>query len=347
MILKKNFLIWFLNCSFISGIVFLFLCPFSCRVTEEGFVLFTDNSGGPAIEDFLVTGEKSCRIIFNSQVTVKEKSITPKVEILDALVSPGKNNGLCYVDFVFGDVLAVGECFRLYGEVQDNVGNTLTFSLPLLGFNSNVPEIVLTEIHPMYGSSNTKSGTVYKCEYVEMLVTKSGNLSGLKLYSAYDGKDKAYDFPAINVVAGEIITVHLRKKEGMEAVSETGMELNLSRTYYSSEDSRDLWDDNDSARLGDSMDVILLINSADGNILDGVCYAPEQSEVWKTQEMLQACEKLVSAGLWKSSEVNFAVKSDGITLSKAVEKVSCGIGGDCWCLSSTSGTNPGKVSFYK
>lgn len=342
----KKLLLWAVKVLLITGTALMFVCPFSCRATEEGIVLIKDNTPGPAIENFYVTSKSTVRVVFNKEISVKEASVTPKVNIAEISVNRENSENLWFADFIFGNELAVGECFSLYGEVADKVGNTLTFSIPFKGYNSNIPEILITEIHPMYGSSTSKtSGTVYKCEYVEFYAKTGGNLSGLELYSASDGKEKKYSFPAIEVSEGEIITVHLRKKEGMNAVNETGSVINLSSTYYSSSEARDLWEENESARLGDYSDVIYISDSQTGNILDGVCYCSSENTEWKNEELKNACEKVSGAGVWPFADIQDALCSDGLTLSKSLERISYGVGKECWKVTDKSGTNPGKICF--
>lgn len=343
----KELVFWLGQILCITGLVTVCMCPFSCRMTEEGIILVSEVMKGPKIDSFCVTGENSARIVFDGSVKLKVASLSPSVGIAEALVEESDDKkGMCCINLVFEEKLEVGETYRFYGEVQDRVGNSLSFSLPLVGFNGRLPELEITEVHPKYGSSSSKTnGIVFKCEYVELRILKPGNLAGLELYSAYDGKEKAFRFGPLDVREGDVIVVHLRNKEGMEAVNETGKELNLSKTFYSSDAARDLWAETDGARLGDDMDVILVRNCTDGTVLDAVCYASKDAADWKTEAMRQSLKSAVDCGKWKSVLIQDAVSSEGLTLTKSFEKTASGNDSSVWKITQTSATNPGTVNF--
>lgn len=337
----------FLKTVIISASVLLIVCPLSCRVTEEGIVVIDENYSCPKIENFYVTGENQVRIVFDQKVRINEYSINPKVSVENVNVSCAENGeGLCIFDIVFSDSLKIGEKYQFYGEVSDKIGNTLTFSLPLLGFNGKVPEMEITEVHPKYSSGSNSSGKYFKCEYVELRVLSDGNLSGLELYSANDGSSKSYFFPAIEVFKGEIIVVHLRTKEDSSlAVSELNSDFTLSKAKYSSDNARDLWAENESARLGDEMDVILLRNSVDNSIIDCVCYADESYSEWKNEEMQNAVKLAVEAGKWNSSSILDSVRFSKMTATKSIERISSESFAKGWQLSKSSGETYGVVAY--
>lgn len=349
--MKKNniseFVLNIVKTLIISAVVLLIVCPLSCRVTEEGIVVIDENYSCPKIENFYVTSENQARIVFSEKVKINEYSINPKVSVENINISSSENGeGLCIYDFIFSDFLEIGEEYQFYGEVSDKIGNTLTFSLPLLGFNGKVPELEITEVHPKYSSGTNSSGKYYKCEYVELRVLSDGNLSGLELYSANDSSSKSYFFPTIEVSKGEIIIVHLRTKEDSSlAVSEINSDFTLSKAKYSSDNARDLWAENQNARIGDDMDVILLRNSADNSIIDCVCYADESYSEWKSEEMQNAIKKAVEVGKWNSSSIADSVRFTKLTATKSLERISSEYFAKGWQLSKSSGETPGVVAY--
>ena len=117
-------------------------------------------------------------------------------------------------------------------------------------------ELNLEALTTLIGTNS--SGKYYKCEFIELRILSDGNLSGLELYSAYDGDSKSYIFPVLDVFRGEVIIVHLRKKDET-AVNELGSDLALSKSKYSSDKARDLWAENENARLGDEMEQWTLL----------------------------------------------------------------------------------------
>ncbi len=329
----------------VSGIVLAVCGPLSCKATEEGIILVDDSYSCPKIEDFFVTGENSARIVFDQKIDFKGFSLNPAVSVENVKVECSEaEKSLCLVDVIFSENLRIGEKYNFYGEVYDNIGNSLTFSLPLLGFNGRTPDVEITEIHPKYSSGTNSAGKYFKCEYVELRVLSDGNLSGMELYSASDGAAKNFVFPAVEVSRGEIVIVHLRKKED-SAVNELGGDLALSKTKYSSDNARDLWAENESARLGDEMDVVLLRKSVGGDIADSVCYAPEDAAEWKTEEMKNAARMAFEAGKWDNPEIAGAVKIAKMTASKSIERIADESFAASWRVSATSGETPGKVAY--
>ena len=329
----------------ISGVVLAVCGPVSCKATEEGIVLVNDSYSCPKIEDFYVTGENSARIVFDQKVALKGFSLNPLVSVEKVNVECSESEeSLCLVDVIFSENLQIGEKYSFYGEVSDRIGNSLTFSLPLLGFNGRIPDIEITEIHPKYASGSNSSGKYYKCEFIELRILSDGNLSGLELYSAYDGAAKSFVFPALEVFRGEILIVHLRKKDDA-AVSELGSDLTLSKSKYSSDKARDLWAENENARLGDEMDVILLRNSGNGTIIDSVCYAEESSVDWKSDEMKNAAKMAVESGKWNDSSIAGAVKLNKLTASKSIERIAEECSAESWRMTATSKETPGEVAY--
>lgn len=329
----------------ITSIVSFAVSPFSCRATEEGIILIDENYSCPKIENFYVTGENTARIVFDQKIRLKEFSMNPEISVEKTEISCSEiENSLCLVDVVFSENLAIGKTYNFYGEVCDNLGNSLTFSLPLLGFNAKIPDLLITEVHPKYSSGTNSSGKYFKCEYVELLALSDGNLSGLELLSANDGAEKSFVFPAVEVSKGEIIIAHFRKKEE-NALSELDSDLSLSKAKYSSDLARDLWAENESARLGDTSDVIVLRNSKDESIIDCVCYADVSVADWKSEEMKRTAELAVAAGKWTDTSIDGAVRMEKMTATKSLERISAGNAADCWRLSSTSGETPGILQF--
>lgn len=335
-----------IKCFVILTFVIICVCPLSCRLTERGITLYNVNSYEcPEIDAFSVTGSENALISFSKKVSLSGCAVTPEIGSVSCFLkdSPSGEKNFEY-EVLFSQRCDAGKKYALIGIATDSIGNSLTFSLPFKGYNENIPVLEISEVHPKYASSKRKSGTVYKCEYVEFLVRSDGNLAGLELRSAHDGPDKAYEFPAIEVRRGEIIVVHLRSKtEG--AVSELEENLNLSEEYYSSESARDLWAENDSSRLGDDMDVISLVNSFTEELIDGVCYSKSDSAEWKDDFMAGAAKKLNDSGLWNGSSVSDAACIDGLTPSKSIVRIAGGKSASSWEVSKAGGETPGKIDF--
>lgn len=337
----------FLKAIAIVMIVCFTVFPFSCKVSEHGLI-FLDSSEQlfkcPKIESFSITGSQSMRLVFNENVELKNLCVQPALQIDQSSAQYSDNDGICIYDVSFVQQTDIGKSYSIYGVVEDKIGNSLTFSLPFTGYNSQIPEVEFSEIHPRYSSSKKGDETIYKCEYVELLVTKSGNMSGLKLCSVNDGNAKDYSFPPLEVAAGDIVIVHLRKKRE-DWISEMDNNIKMAVSKYSSDNARDLYDSNESARLGDEMDILTLENSADGKILDAVCYGNSKYENWKTDLMTQAARRILEAGLWESDKYSDAVCTDELTPSKSIVRIGKGHSASDWKITKTSGETPGIIEY--
>lgn len=336
----------FIKAVVITGIVLFIVSPVSCRLSEKGIMLYcVEDYECPVIKAFCVTGAETASITFSKNVNLQNCSVVPEILVVSSKLSCVSEDKEYWVyDISFDRKCTAGTDYKFMGIVKDSIGNSLTFSLPFKGFNENIPELEITEIHPKYTSSKRKSGILYKGEYVEFLVRTDGNLAGVELRSAYDGIDKVYEFPAVEVRKGEVVVVHLRSKtEG--AVNELEEKLNLSTEYYSSDTARDLWEEGDSSHLGDDMDVICLVNSFTDEFIDGVCYAKSDSTEWKTDFMASMAKRLKESGVWNGSSVSEAICIDGLTASKSIIKREKGKSADFWTVSDANGETPGKIDF--
>ena len=195
----------------------------------------------------------------------------------------------------------------------------------------------MTEIHPKYA----KITSGFKCEYVEFVARSSGNLSGLEIVSGYDGEDKKYTFPAVQVNEGDFIVVHLRSK-GEGCVSELSDKLNLSTAKYSSDSARDLWADNEDARLGDESDVVVLRKVSNGEILDAVLYATSETTDWKKDFQKELATKVVDNKKWQpDGSTTSATVIDGITAAKSLVKLGKDNSATSWSVTDSSAETPG------
>lgn len=245
---------------------------------------------------------------------------------------------------------AAGEPYLLHGEAEDTNGNTLSFSVPVTGYNGRVPLLVLSEIRTAY--------TKGKAEFVELYAVTSGNLAGITLFSAYDGQADSYQFPAAEIQAGEYITLHMRALED-GCIDETEADLNAATAGEALADARDFWVQNTSARIGDS-DILLLYNDFTGKIIDCAAYSESEKTDWKNDAMRRAAEEAHAAGMWPSAAVSGALCSDGATPTRTISRQNIPEiaqrggydpaamnGPGCWMVTATSTASPGKPNSDK
>ena len=327
--------------SAIAAVVLLAVSHVSCKMTETGISVSEGDYTTPVLESYSLTGEKTMRLVFSKKITLENLNLTPEVEI-DSVSYDSQENSICFADVTFSSGLEIGREYSLFGDVIDESGNSLTFCIPFSGYNAEIPVLEITEIRQMYKGESKGDGKFY-CEYVELCARTDGNLAGLELFSVSDGEEKKFVLPAVRVSEGDIVVVHLRSK-GEGCISELDDDLNLSYALGSASGVRDLWDENEDARLNDTADVVVLRNSADGTLLDVVPYAKTGTENWKNETFSSVLGDAVSQKLWSpDSSIGAAVNADGITATKSLLKIKDGHSAECWQVSATNGGTPGTL----
>lgn len=346
--LLKNFknvrevLLTFVQASLIAAITIFAVVPVSCKVSTEGIQIVGGDYTSPCMEELKVIDENSVQISFSKKVRVTNAVLSPFIEGLsdsgehsaDSQLSPairaaggafgkipvtvesaeGESNLL----FKFENPTAVGKAYELYGIVEDESGNSLTFTVGFTGFNPKVPSLLITELQIKYAKAKLKTGDEYRSEFVEILALEDGNLAGLRLVSASDGEKKAYDFPGIEVHKNEVILIHLRNA-GEGCISELDDNLNAAKGTYSADGIRDLWADENSAHFHDSDDVIIIEDKASGKIIDGFMYSNGESEGWKEAPAAFA-KRLYESGLSDTDDISAAVLNEGTTPKKSFQR---------------------------
>lgn len=290
--------------------------PVSCKLTEEGIQIVSVDKTAPQIVSFAFKQRSVLEMGCTEPVTLKDVVFREADSLADATqaVSISYDDTKTVAELTLSAPTEIGVRYELCGIVEDMNGNTLTFSLPFTGYNDNLPCMILTEIR--------SAGTKASPEYIELYVLKGGNTAGVEIWSAYDGKDKAYAFPPIDVQTGEYIVVHYRTDPDTPdlCIDERGDDLALATFVSKKNDTcdtaRDLWAENedDSARINDN-DVILLVCDNGSTIMDAVLYAKSTLKKWSTTQAEYA--KLAAAkGLWNSAELAEAACNDGAYLSR-------------------------------
>ena len=328
----------------IAGITIAAVMPVSCKITEQGIKVVSGDYVPPVLNNFVVKDESTVSLTFSEKVEItgyvvaiatddlfgsEEHSSTidlsPALERVSGVFGTVPCN-VVYdeeepeIQFVLEQQMEIGQLYQLYAQVRDSVGNTLTLAVPFTGFNSRVPELMITEIQTESVSQNKaeKNTGTYRNEFVELLVLKSGNLAGLELCSGYDGEAKKYVFPAIEVTAGEIFVVHMRNR-GNGCISEEGDDLTLATASYTSPEIRDLWTDIETTTLGNKTDIIIVRNRSDNRLLDAVMFRASSVEAW-TKTMIDYSQLLDEAEIYLSGDIENAFVADSLTATKTLHR---------------------------
>lgn len=331
----------------LTGITLIFVLPVSCNVSEEGIQIISGDYSAPVIEEVKVLDERSLKINFSEKVKVTGALVSKFLPgITDSMEHSENENlspGIAAVTgesqteaekievsvvlsddektafFNFAKECEVGKTYVLFGEVQDTIKNSLTFSIPFLGFNSRVPKVLMSELQIKYGTGKKNGKTVYRSEFVELVALSSGNLGGLEIVSASDGEVKKYELPAVEVRAGEVLVVHLRTA-GEGCISETE-NLNEAFGEFSAADVRDIWSTNTTSRLNDKSDVIVLRNGIDGSLLDAFMYCEEDSLEWK-KGVSEFADAAFKSGIYESSDIGEAFCVKGTTPLNSFQRIN-------------------------
>lgn len=317
--------------------------PMSCKVTTEGIEIIGADYTAPVLESICVVNDKTIELEFSECIKLNTYVISPVIENVSdsseisceqelakairaatdgnnriesnvVMSSTGKK-----ITFIMEEKTKIGKKYEVYGTVEDRIGNTLTFCIPFTGYNSAVPDMMMTEVQIKYSKGSSAGNTIYRNEFVELLALSKGNLSGLEIVSGMDGEAKKYVLPAVDVEKGEIVVVHLRTA-GDGCVNEINEDKNAATAYFSSENTRDLWSENTTTRLHDYSDVVILRNSVSGKVMDGIMYIADADTEWKDGpgELAALLEK---DGIYDSSDISGAVSSKGVSPTKSFNRV--------------------------
>lgn len=352
-------------CGALGTVIGVIICMYhsSCHITPEGIVLLTDSYSCPKIGEYKVDGQE-ITVYFTKPVVCEEcfvvesnddKGISSIENFLQSenkiKVSAEFDEKMNSVSYRLASKTSIGKKYELYSVVRDEKGSSLSFALPFLGENDHFAGVVISEINEAYSKKDDM------CEYIELYVYSSGNLFGLELISASDGK--IFELPAAEVNKGEYIVVHLRKDEdNKKQISELDNNLNLSKASGSVNGARDIWIKNTESCLSSSADIVLLNNKAKNRILDCIMYCKKEyadsNDNWKAESLIQAAKQCVDLQLWsgegKPSDAVFS--TDRKTISYISRKNIGSITSEnvplnnskCWAGTTRSKMSPGRAN---
>jgi len=296
-----------------------------------------------------IIGKKSESPVFLSCQAVSETEInfrfSQPVKVMSLHFSPaltlGEVENGSTIRVTFSDKLGPGERLTADLLAEDANGNTINVLVPFLTRNNRIPPLLINEIRTEYSKP--------RCEFIEMKTLQAGNLGALRMFIAGNYKaPMVYEFPPVEVAAGEYITLHLRTTEETNR-DELGSNLEASGGSDSSPTARDLWIP-DSTKMLHKTDVIYLLDQ-DDRVVDSVLLSESADPWWGKDYFAEAAELLFKAGAWKNPDGKIcspadAVSSIGTTLTRTIcrdetLKQSSGTAAD-WYIAANSSATPGK-----
>jgi hypothetical protein len=296
----------------------------------------------PLFLAYKVVSETEIDFTFSTPVAVIQARFEPDLEIADC--TEGET-----IRISLADAQAAGEKLIADLLVHDASGNTLNVLIPFRTRNDHIPVLLINEIR----TENAKP----KSEYIEFYTKTAGNMGALRIFAAaYSVDEPLYEFPPIEVAAGEYIVLHTRTIEGDKAVDETGDDLKAS-TSLGKDDAfdgaRDLWIPSNT-KLLHKTDVLYLVDQ-DDVVIDAVALC-EKLTVW--DKVKDAAVMLAKTGAWldvdgnpvKKPEFADAVLSAGTTATRTIcrdKTMDDSNSAMDWYICASSSATPGKENNAK
>jgi hypothetical protein len=279
--------------------------------------------------------------LFSEPVSVVSLTLDPPTELTDT--ADGET-----VIVRFGTPYAAGTRVTVDIVVCDGEGDTLEALLTFTAFNDHLPVFQMTELRTELAKP--------RVEFIELKMLSAGNLAGVRLFIASNGTGQpVYEFPAVEVAAGEYVLIHPRTPDYISGVDETGDDLALSASDDAKaqadcpRDVRDLWFPDNKEILRKS-DAVYFMDQAD-KVLDAVvfCDKAKEREKWGgNPNFINAMELLAAAGAWEGGTgIDGALDSSGTSPTNTLcrrESSSDTNTADDWYKSGTGKASPGKAN---
>lgn len=244
------------------------------------------------------------------------------------------------VTFCMAEKPGVGIEVVLSASVEDSGGNSYSFSVPFVGYNERVPELLISEIRTSYSKP--------KVEYMEILVLSEGNMAGVVITNAMNSNSSTYEFPCCEVRAGDYVLWHVRSVEDGLVCESNAIDESLGTD--SSNFAWDFWDTQERAPLK-STNVLILQERTGGRIMDALLCAESKYDEWPSETVRLAAETVVNAGAWgPTALITDAVCSDYMTPTRTLGRIPSSKDTDSagdWIVCATSCASPGNINSPK
>jgi hypothetical protein len=255
----------------------------ACACSSEAAIqqVLGDSAGAPVFLNCRAVSSDEVVFLFSLPVKVVSLVFDPPAEA-DAL-GEGEE-----VKVKLSRPFNAGEKITADILVEDGRRNTLNVLVPFRTRNDRIPDLLINELRTEY--------TKPKAEYVELRALSAGNLGAVRLFAAgHSLTNPLYEFPPMEVKAGEYIVLHLRTlEEGW--VDETGAEPDLSKGTDSCPAARDLWISGNTEYLRKT-DAVFLLDQDDA-VIDAVILS-EGADSWQKKAYMGPAAQLLGAkGAW-------------------------------------------------
>ena len=321
----------------------LFLTSFSCSTEGAIQLVLGTSTEPPVFLDSQSVSSTEMLFEFSQDVRVVSLHFDPVREIES--IEEGSE-----VKVIFAKALEEGIKITADIIVEDSDRNTLNVIVPFRARNDRMPPLVFNELRTEYSKP--------KVEFVEFYAQGPGNLGAMRLFIAGQSHSTpVYEFPSVEVKAGEYIVLHLRTvEEG--CIDETGMDLTLSGGTEAQDDARDFWIPG-AKKLIRKTDALWIMDQ-DDRIIDAVLLSENPGAKWENDKMAAAAELLGKKKAWLPASGNStagwiptpsdAVISAGTTNTRTIcrdESLKPEYRAKNWYITDTSSATPGKPNSTK
>jgi hypothetical protein len=260
----------------------------SCALNPEIVTVWGGDAEVPKLVGVEPVSAKEIRATFSAPVSISNAEVAmPEVPGAIITTSWEADDGNSVV-FILDESVGVGAPAALSATVADGKGNSLSFSVPFTGYNDHPAKLRINEIRMDYSKP--------RVEFIEFIVVAPGNLGGVEVYNAANAARPSYEFPPVEVSAGDFIVYHLRSiEEGL--VNETGA-IDASGGTDAKPTARDFWDTQTRKPFKDD-NVILVRERKAGPIMDALLYVATKTTDWPSDIVKSAAELAFSSGAWK------------------------------------------------
>ncbi|MDR2767458.1 MAG: hypothetical protein LBB82_03925 [Treponema sp.] len=278
-----------------------------------------------------------CHAAENGQVEFRfSVPVTIKSVYFDRVVELESRTEGETVSIVIAGDLPPGTLINMDMLVEDKRGNTLNVLVPFRTRNNRMPALLVNELR--------LTATKPKTEFVELRAMGAGNLGALRLFAANKmGKIPLFEFPPVEIQAGEYIVVHTRDYPNESGHVNETEGLNKSSGTDALRSARDFWVPGTTKLLYDT-DAIYLCDQ-DDRVIDAVVFAANGKK--QNEDVTAAITFLAGQEAWNSAEISDAADSTGHTATRTVNRVRAGTdtnsAGD-WFVGATSTASPGAVN---
>jgi len=291
-------------------------------------------SESPVFLSARAVSETEIQFQFSKPVTVTSLYFSPRIQPESV-----ENGSTVRVSFSGGP--RPGERVTADLLAEDEDGNTIHVLVPLRARNDRMPPLRITELRTEFSRP--------RAEFIEMETLGAGNLGAMRLFIASNPRAPlAYEFPSIEVSAGERMTLHLRTLDE-ESRDELGDDLDESVGTDASPTARDLWVPG-STKLLRRTDIVYILDQ-DDRVIDAVVLSENADHLWRGSHFVDAAEFLFGQGAWGSADgasirPSDAVQTAGTTVTRTINRDESleenSRSAADWYITVTSGATPGR-----